>query len=255
MSYHLSEYLLAHYPRLPLAVLFACMSAFISPPTLTLLVREWGITAASSPGPEVEPAHLQFQRLSPSTPIPRTDRRPASLSGAVIYKDIFGTQPPPTVIQGATTLENASASMVEALHGALYLHAGRSAVKQFFTQHILSRHLSLASLFDFRQPTLDLSRLCAREGFEGPVARIISETGRHSRHPVFLVGVYSGNDKLGEGSGASLNEARTRASVNALRAWYLYSPLGAKVPSDAEEQDSRAQPWKPIMIDGGEIVV
>lgn len=116
----------------------------------------------------------------------------------------------------------------------------------------MSRQLNMASLIQFRTPTKDLSRLCAREGFEPPVARILSETGRLSRHPVFIVGVFSGKEKLGEGAGASLDEARTRAAVAALKGWYLYSPLDWRLPSDAEEPGSRA--WESQYVDMGDVV-
>jgi len=144
-------------------------------------------------------------------------------------------------------------NFVRALVGAIHLHAGRPAAKKFFQDHFRSRLLNMASLFQFRYPTRDLSRLCAREGFQSPVARILSETGRKSRHPVFVVGVFSGNDKLGEGAGASLDEARTRAAVAALKGWYLYSPLEIRVPSEMEEAGARQ--WTPVMVDSGDIVV
>ena len=88
----------------------------------------------------------------------------------------------------ATTLEDASTSFVRAIFGALYLHTGLPLTKAFYTSHILSRHLDYSALFSFRQPTRDLARLCARENLLPPVARIIAETGRQSRHPVFVVG-------------------------------------------------------------------
>ena len=149
------------------------------------------------------------------------------------------------------TLEQASTGFVRALMGAVYLHAGKKACYNFFKAHVLSRHLDVSRLFEFRQPTRDLSKLCAREGFESPVARMLSETGRKSRHPVFVVGVFAGKDKLGEGSGGSLDEARIRAAVGALKGWYLYSPLEVRVPSEATE----GKPWEPVLVDGGEVVV
>lgn len=154
-----------------------------------------------------------------------------------------------------TTVESASAGFVRALTGAVYLHAGTSAAKAFHRAHVLSRHLQLHELFNFTHPTRDLSRLCAREGFEPPVARLISETGRLSGTPVFVVGVFSGEDKLGEGAGVSLNEARIRAAAAALRSWYLYSPPedDIVVPSDVEAGQT-GKKWKPQMIDIGEIV-
>jgi dsRNA-specific ribonuclease len=108
-------------------------------------------------------------------------------------------------------------------------------------------------MFQFQLPTRELAMLCAREGFEAPIARLESETGRLSRTPVFVVGVYSGPEKLGEGSGPSLDIARWNASMNALKAWYLYSPSNkVRVPSDMLEEG--AKPWKAPHIDIGEII-
>ena len=71
---------------------------------------------------------------------------------------------------------------------------------------------------------------------------------------MFVVGVYSGNDKLGEGAGSSLNEGRVRAAAAALKGWYLYSPPESEVvlPSEAEEGGKKG--WKPQMVDFGEII-
>lgn len=155
------------------------------------------------------------------------------------------------------TVQAASTTFVRALAGALHLHAGPAASKAFHAEHILSRHLQLHQLFNFSHPTRDLSRLCLRENFEPPVARLISETGRHSRSPVFVVGVFSGEEKLGEGAGSSLDEARVRAAAAALRSWYLYSPTPDDIvlPSDMEVQEGKPnKTWKPQMVDVGEII-
>ena len=66
-----------------------------------------------------------------------------------------------------------------------------------------------------------------------------------------MVGVFAGKDKLGEGAGASLDEARIRAAVAALKGWYLYSPLQVNVPSQAEG----GREWEPVLVDGGEVIV
>jgi hypothetical protein len=162
----------------------------------------------------------------------------------------------PSSAATTTTVEAASARFIRAVAGSLYLHAGTAAAKTFHADHILSRHLPLHSLFHFAHPTRDLSRLCAREGFEPPVARLISETGRLSRAPVFVVGVFSGDDKLGEAAGSSLNEGRVRAAAAALRSWYLYSPSEADVvlPSDVEGAGAEKTRWRSQMVDPGEIV-
>lgn len=41
-------------------------------------------------------------------------------------------------------------------------------------------------------------------------ARLLSETGRRSNSPVFVVGIYSGEDQLGQGFGSSLKMAEYR---------------------------------------------
>ena len=266
-----SEYIICQYPRLPLAVVFAAMYAYVGSKALAAVTREWGVEMAAEPGGEVDPGLLQFRRLPPGTP-PEQSAEPLvstmpypdgsgtrrSISNRTIYANEFGDLPGETKsvedsISRGVTAEKASMNFVRAVMGAVYLHAGRVAAKRFYREHFMSRQLAMASLFNFRMPTRDLSRLCAREGFRSPVARIESETGRKSRHPVFVVGVYSGNEKLGEGAGSSLDEARTKAAVAALKGWYLYSPLDFRVPSEMEEPN--AKPWEAILVDSGDIVV
>jgi hypothetical protein len=70
---------------------------------------------------------------------------------------------------------------------------------------------------------------------------------------VFVVGVYSGSERLGEGHGGSMNEARIRAAVNALKGWYLYRPFDADLPSKTE-MDPDAK-FRSAMIDVGEVIV
>ncbi|KAL9043701.1 MAG: hypothetical protein Q9214_003122, partial [Letrouitia sp. 1 TL-2023] len=295
LSYYTAEAILCRYPRLPTAVVFAAMSAYSGPKTLTTITREWGVEIVAEPGGEVDMGYLQCRRedsmwipkagqkkgktefeeqqiRAPQTPavvedpkaLAESSNRPNAerqgwrrgVSSMTVYDDEFGDLVHKDRLKNKaekTTVEDACSKFVHAVVGAVYLHRGRNAAKMFFKEHIISRHLDVGKMFDFRQPTRDLSRLCAREGFESPVARILSETGRLSRHPVFVVGVFSGREKLGEGIGASLDEARTRASVAALKGWYLYSPLNVKVPSEAEGPN--AKQWQPVHIDIGEVIV
>ena len=263
ISYHVSEYLLCTYPRLPISVLFAAAYAYNGPKTLQMIAQEWGVETAAAPGAEVDPGYLQFSKLKPGTNLKNSELgsirhdRPGfrrGMSSRVVYDDEFGDTIPKTVDEvAAQPTETAYANFMKAVVGSVYLHAGREAAKAFVKQHVLSRHLQISSLFQFKEPVVELSRLCAREDFEYPVARILSETGRASRTPVFVVGIYSGSDKLGEGVGASLPEARIRASVAALKAWYLYSP-GNNVPVPSDTEDGSGKAWEPVHIDIGEIV-
>ncbi|QDS70634.1 hypothetical protein FKW77_000757 [Venturia effusa] len=272
LGYHMAEHLICHYPRIPMDVLFAAQDAYVGPKALSMITREWGVERAAEPGGEVDPGLLQF-RHAPITqgpdavvenPAARTGRPNEDrthwrrgISSRIVYDDPFGNlqRGDPgygTTLRTATPTE-ASMHFVRALVGALYLHTGKIATQKFFKNHFLSRTLNLSQLFDFRFPTRDLSRLCLREGFEPPIARLISESGRASSHPIFVVGVYSGRDKLGEGNGGNLDEARDKAATAALKGWYLYSPMEVTVPSEVESGDPDGR-WKPNMVDPGEVI-
>lgn len=272
LGLYTSEYIICQYPRLPLAVVFAAMYAYVGPRALAAITKEWGVEVAAHPGGEVDPALLQFQRVAPETDMgpppptlistmPNADapHKRVGLSLRTVHADAFGEMQPSRAerrsdrTEPGVTLEAASMGFVRALMGAVYLHCGRPAAKAFFKEHFMSRQLNISSLFNFRHPQRDLGRLCAREGFQEPELRLISETGRKSRHPVFVIGAFSDKEKLGEGVGSSIDEARTRAVVASLKGWYLYSPLEPRVPSEMEEEG--AQPWEPVLVDPGDIVV
>lgn len=270
LGYYTSEYILSQYPRLPIAVVFAAMYAYHGPATLTAMAREWGVEPAAEPGGEVDPGLLQFKRLPTAPRASRPEQggpqvigpwdsegRRRSMSARTVYDDQFGEIPERAISESwssnaqGVSLQRASTCFVRAVIGAVYLHAGRAAAKKFYADHFTSRQLDMGSLFQIKNPTRDLARLCTREGFQAPVAKILSETGRKSRTPVFVVGIYSGSDMLGEGAGASLDEARTRAAVAAMKGWYLYSPTECRLPSEMEEPGAKL--WTPILVDGGEI--
>lgn len=291
LGYHTAEWLICNYPRLPMEIILAAQFGYVGPKTLDAMRREWGVELAAAPGPEVDPALLQFTRVQPGNAMgpdgltrlkhsgvdgygvkPKRVELHHGMASRIVNNDMFGEHLPASGLlpteasqsdanapaqlsdNGRSTVQDASATFIRALFGAIYLHAGSAAAKSFHSSHVLSRHLPLHTLFAFKHPTRDLSRLCDREGFEPPVARLLSETGRHSRSPVFIVGVYSGEDKLGEGEGASLDEARVRAAANAMRSWYLYSPPAEDIVLPSETEANSDKKWKAQMVDPGEIV-
>ncbi|KAF5025480.1 hypothetical protein F66182_2456 [Fusarium sp. NRRL 66182] len=267
INYHVLEYLVCKWPRLPMSVLYEALRAYAGKESLHQIARRWGVEAAAAPGEEVDPGLLQWNPV-PSGLQTRwgyvrhesvfTDRfEPRrGMSSRVVLDDDFGDtlQPPKTGEEGYKYYQHeAYSSFVQAVIGSIYTHTGHDAARDFVKSHVLSRQVDISSMFEFQLPTRELSMLCARESFDAPVARLESETGRHSRTPVYVVGVYSGSEKLGEGSGPSLNVARWKASMNALKAWYLYSPSNkVRVPSDMLEEG--AKPWKAPHIDIGEVI-
>ena len=288
INYHVAEHLMTSYPRLPMQIVFEAMHALAGPTSLLRVAQQWGVDAAAFPGEEVDPGLLQWvddARLDPPVRelgymrkdhywLEKPMYRRGSMS-RIVLDDPFGEVVLPLkarlereVLPSGLTpgdeyrferqrqvdrMADAHASFVSAVVAAISIHVGRDAAAAFIKSHVLARKVHLESLFSFSQPVMELAKLCAREGFEAPVARLLSETGRASRAPVFVVGIYSGRDKLGEGAAPSLEMGRNKAAMAALKAWYLYSPgAGARVPSDMLVEG--AAPWKPAHIDMGEIV-
>jgi dsRNA-specific ribonuclease len=280
INYHVAEWLMCRYPRLPMIVMYAAMKGYAGPTSLHHVARSWGVEHAAVPGGEVDPGLLQFSMHKPGNAVVGFGYRRAEadglkkhkwrhgMSSRVVFDDDFGEVVDTEDAKDELRLradaeygneytrslaEKAYATCARAVTGAIYAHAGRERAKAFIEAHVLSRTLDLSKLFAFKKPTRELSLLCAREDFEPPVARLLSETGRLSRTPVYVVGIFSGKDKLGEAAGSSLEYARTGAAMNALKSWYLYSPgEGVRVPSDMLNED--AAPWEPAYIDMGEII-
>ncbi|KAI1127386.1 ribonuclease III [Nemania abortiva] len=278
LQYHTSEWLVTRYPRLPMAILYASMKGYAGPPALHRIARAWGVEAAAAPGEEVDPGYLQFSYDKPTMVMHKWGYARAEakelvkfkwrrgMSSRILFDDAFGETVPEqpedkegsnggdmkSLLDPEDVEKNAHANAVRAIVGAIYLHCGSETAKAFIKSHVLSRQLDLSNLFNFRLPELELIRLCARENFDPPIARLLSETGRLSRTPVFVVGIYSGRDKLGEATGPGLMQAKIAASINALKSWYLYSPGELGLPSDTLAED--AAPWKPAYIDIGEII-
>lgn len=280
INYHVAEWLMCRYPRLPMDILYAAMKGYAGPTSLHHVARSWGIEHAAAPGGEVDPGLLQFSMHKPGTSIVGFGFRRAELKGVkkykfrhgissrVVFDDDFGEMLDPEKDKEylsdrsdteygneytRSLAERAYATCARAVIGAIYAHCGRDTAKAFIKAHVLSRTLDLSKLFSFTHPTRELVMLCAREDFEPPVARLLSETGRLSRTPVFVVGIFSGKDKLSEAAAPSLEQARLKAAMNALKSWYLYSPgEHVRVPSDMLSED--AQPWEPAYIDIGEII-
>ena len=257
LDYFTTEEIICRYPRLPTAVLEAVRIAYVGERALATVAREWGVELCGEPGGEVDPGLLQARIEEPESLDSIAERHfnpsasdsvPSSTSVSDILDSESNTDHPS---QRPISADFAFSRMVTSLVAAVHLHAGRKPARRFFLNHFLSRHLDVHRMFDFKQPTRDLANLCRREDLDSPVARILSETGRKSRHPVFNVGVFSGREKLGEAEGSSLDEARMRAAVRALKGWYLYSPVEVKTMSEAEE---KGEEWKGVLVDGGEVV-
>jgi len=70
------------------------------------------------------------------------------------------------------------------------------------------------------EPQRALWSVLHREGSDAPTYTVLKETGRQSHAPMFLVGVFVGDEKLAEGASVSLKDAKKEAAKAALRMRY-----------------------------------
>ncbi|KAJ1927079.1 54S ribosomal protein L3 mitochondrial [Tieghemiomyces parasiticus] len=122
---------------------------------------------------------------------------------------------------------------VQAIVGAIYEEQGADAAKRFVHAFLLSRAFDLSTALKLDNPKILLTLLTRQKNLEHPVARLLKETGRLSNSPVFIVGMFSGVRKIGEGFGSSLKMAETRACKDALIRYYMKEIKDFELPSDA----------------------
>ncbi|THH12984.1 hypothetical protein EW146_g7189 [Bondarzewia mesenterica] len=128
---------------------------------------------------------------------------------------------PPSPLRPAVMHYDALGSIPRALTALIYQQRSLPTARSFVHSFFLSRDIDIRSMIKFRDPKVNLVETVAKFGREKPVSRLLKETGRHSNSPVFIVGIYSGADKLGEGFGSSLRMAEYRAAEDSLQRLYL----------------------------------
>ncbi|ETW78978.1 hypothetical protein HETIRDRAFT_453510 [Heterobasidion irregulare TC 32-1] len=128
---------------------------------------------------------------------------------------------PPTLTRFGVMHYDALSSIPRALTALIYQQRSLPTARAFAHAYFLSRDIDLRAMIKFRDPKLNLVDTVAKFGREKPVSRLLKETGRFSNSPVFVVGIFSGADKLGEGFGSSLQMAEFRAAEDALHRLYL----------------------------------
>ncbi|SPO24580.1 related to MRPL3 - Mitochondrial ribosomal protein, large subunit [Ustilago trichophora] len=207
-----TEYLHLRYPNLPTRVLKAAVSAFVGPTTLADVGAELGLAASGI---------LRWNKEARIPTSNNTNQRRAG-RGATSRNSNVSSFPMRTLLS-----KDVTADAMRALTAVIFQESGLSAARTFVTAHFLNRSLNLAPLLKFNDPKHALASTCAKYGKQPPQSRMIAESGRLSISPIFVVGVWSGATKIGEGSGSSIRMAEFRAAEDALRRLYLAeTPLG-----------------------------
>ncbi|KAL4063090.1 ribonuclease III domain-containing protein [Scleroderma yunnanense] len=128
---------------------------------------------------------------------------------------------PTTPTSPALLHSDALASIPRALTALVYQERSLASARKFINAFFLSRQVDLRAMLKFRDPKRALMETVSKFQRERPKSRLLKETGRFSNSPIFVVGIYTGPDKLGEGFGSSLKMAEYRAAEDALHRLYL----------------------------------
>ncbi|KDN50692.1 hypothetical protein RSAG8_01190, partial [Rhizoctonia solani AG-8 WAC10335] len=182
MGLFATEWVITTYPHLPTNVVKAAVTAYVGPTTSAMLAREWG-----------------------ALPLVRWMRTTKTLTKEAVYHD------------------DALASVARAIVGLVY-HSNGSSIEEarkIVHAHFLNRELDIRPLLKYKDPKLALIHTTRKYQREPPISRLLQESGRQTNSPTFIVGIFSGEDKLGEGFGSSLKMAEYRAAENAMHRLYL----------------------------------
>lgn len=107
------------------------------------------------------------------------------------------------------------ANTYEALLGAIYLDLGIEATRSFIKQTLLPLFESEIKFGAPRDPKSRLQELAQSQTQSSPKYKILSTTGPdHAK--IFTVGVFLGNELVGQGNGSSKQQAEEKAAQEAL---------------------------------------
>lgn len=107
------------------------------------------------------------------------------------------------------------ANAFEAVTGAIYLEHGYEAARQFIEKTIIVKLEGILESGSWRDPKSHLQEVSQRIDGMTPVYKVLSEEGP-DHDKVFTLGVFIGDDMMGQGSGPSKQAAQQAAARAAL---------------------------------------
>ena len=108
------------------------------------------------------------------------------------------------------------ANAVEAVIGAVYLDQGYQAAAELINKSVISKLDAVIANEDHIDNKSKFQELAQEKFRATPTYSVLSETGPdHDKH--FMVGVFVGQKKMGEGAGSSKQEAQQAAAKAALQ--------------------------------------
>lgn len=110
------------------------------------------------------------------------------------------------------------ANAFEAVVGSIYLERGYDDAAAFIAKHILSKLDVILETGSWRDPKSHLQEVSQRIDNQTPVYKVLQETGP-DHDKIFALGVYVGDNLMGQGSGPSKQVAQQAAAKAALAAY------------------------------------
>lgn len=117
---------------------------------------------------------------------------------------------------GGRTNESILANTYEAVIGALYLDQGLSTVKSFLESTLFPYFEEIINNKSYRDAKSQLQEVVQEKHKITPIYKVLKEEGPdHLKR--FTVGVFVGDEKIGEGSGKNKQAAESKAAETALK--------------------------------------
>ncbi|CAI8500025.1 unnamed protein product [Hanseniaspora opuntiae] len=97
---------------------------------------------------------------------------------------------------------------------------------ELFARDFLNvEELEIQKVFLLNDSENTLNDILSVENIPKVAYKLLAETGRDSAEPMFIVGVFTAEgEKLGEGFGSNVQDARSRAALDACIKYFCYSP-------------------------------
>ncbi|ORY66815.1 hypothetical protein BCR35DRAFT_282858 [Leucosporidium creatinivorum] len=255
-----SELILTSFPNLPTRVSKAATTMYVGPKSLAAVAGAWGVGPSRLDRRDVgKPDQGKVTRKEMAYGhlvggVGGARKKDTAVEGAAGAGLVRWNRTPSSPARDAVLFEDALASVSRAIVGAIYQIHGFAATRAFVHSHFLSRLLPPASssfasptatsdiipLLKFTNPTRVLTLTLQKSGLEPASHRLLKESGRLSAHSTFVSGVYSGEEKLGEGFGSSIKMSEWRASEDALRRMYLGGRVKGDLPSETWVSEGKA---------------
>lgn len=110
------------------------------------------------------------------------------------------------------------ANAFEAVTGAIYLDQGFEVARQFIYDNIIVKLDDILKEGSWRDPKSHLQEVSQRIDNETPVYKVLSEEGP-DHDKLFTLGVFVGDQLMGQGSGPSKQAAQQMAAKRAIEAY------------------------------------